>query len=72
MSMYEKPEVYRIVATAGGGVSVLPPGGLATTALEEFYPSASTAAAAIADAIKDGMPALEAQDETASPGTACP
>ena len=69
MSTYEKPEVYRIVATAGGVVSVVLPGGITATVLEESYPSASAAAAAIADAIKDGMPALEVWDETASAGT---
>jgi hypothetical protein len=43
------------------------PGGLATTALEECYSSASEAAAAIADAIKGGLPAFEVVDETAAP-----
>jgi hypothetical protein len=41
------------------------PGGLATTALEEWYPSANAAAEVIADAIKGGMPAFEIVDETA-------
>lgn len=44
---------------------VVMPGGLATTALEEWYPSAIAAAAAIADAIEGGMPAFEIVDETA-------
>ena len=64
MSVYESAQVYRIVAADSGGVRVLMPGGLATTGLEECYPSARAAAAAIADAIKDGMPALEVLDET--------
>jgi hypothetical protein len=58
-------ELYRIVAADGGGVRVVMPGGLATTALEEWYPSAIVAAAAIADAIEGGMPAFEIVDETA-------
>lgn len=66
MSVYETQDVYRIVASDGGGVRVLMPGGLATTALEERYPNAREAAVAIADAIKGGMPALEVVDETAS------
>lgn len=65
MSIYESRDIYRIVAVHGGGVRVVMPGGLATTALEEWYPSASAAAAAIADAIKGGMPAFEVMDETA-------
>ena len=64
MSAYEKQDVYRIVAEDGGGVRVLMPGGLGTTGLEECYPSATAAADAIADAIRDGMPALEVPDET--------
>jgi len=64
--LYETHDTYRIVAADDGGVRVLMPGGLATTALEECYPSGSAAAAAIADAIKRGMPAFEIVDETAS------
>lgn len=64
MSVYEKRDVYRIVAADDGGVRVVMPGGFATTGLEECYPSGSAAAAAIADAIRDGMPALEVLDET--------
>ena len=67
MSMYETHDTYRIVAAdVGGGVRVLTPGGFATTALEEWYPSAIAAAAAIAEAIAGGMPALEVVDDTAS------
>lgn len=65
MSVYAGRDVYRIVAATGGGVRVVMPGGFATTALEEWYPSASAAVAAIADAIKGGMPAFEVVDETA-------
>ena len=65
MSVYASRDLYRIVAADGGGVRVVMPGGLATTALEEWYPSVNAAAAAIADAIKDGMPACEVVDETA-------
>ena len=65
MSVYESQDLYRIVAADGGGGRVLTPGGFATTALEEWYPSASAAAAAIADAIRGGMPAFEVLDETA-------
>lgn len=65
MSAYETQDRYRIVVADGGGVRVLTPGGFATTALEECYSSASEAAAAIADAIKGGMPALEVVDDTA-------
>jgi len=64
MSVYESQDIYRIVAADGGGVRVLMPGGLGTTGLEECYPSARAAAAAIAAAIRDGMPALEVLDET--------
>lgn len=64
--MYETTDVYRIVAAAGGGVRVLMPGGLGTTALEECYSNAGEAATAIAEAIKGGMPALEVVDETAA------
>ncbi|MDO8880597.1 MAG: hypothetical protein Q7W44_07355 [Coriobacteriia bacterium] len=64
MSVYETQDRYRIVTAGGGGVQVLMPGGLATNALEECYSSASEAAAAIADAIKRGMPAFEVVDET--------
>jgi len=64
MSVYESRDLYRIVAADGGGVRVVMPGGFATTALEEWYPSASAAAVAIADAIKGGMPAFEVVDET--------
>lgn len=67
MSVYETQDLYRIVAADGGGVRVLMPGGLATTALKERYPSALAAAAAIADAIEGGMPAFEVVDETKSP-----
>lgn len=67
MSAYEKQDVYRIVAADGGGVRVVMPGGFATTGLEEWYPNGNAAAAAIADAIRDGMPALEVIDE-AAPG----
>lgn len=63
--MYESRDIYRIVPADGGGVRVVMPGGLATTALEESYPSASAAAVAIADAIKGGLPAFEVVDETA-------
>ena len=66
MSVYETQDLYRIVAADGGGVRVLMPGGLATTALEEWYPSSTAAADAIAEAIRDGMPALEVLDETTS------
>lgn len=62
--MYEPQDAYRIVAADDGGVRVLMPGGLATTALKERYSNASEAAAAIADAIKGGMPAFEVVDET--------
>lgn len=62
--MYASRDLYRIVVADGGGVRVVIPGGLATTALEEWYPNAHAAAAAIADAIKDGMPAFEVVDET--------
>jgi len=65
MSVYTSRDLYRIVAAAGGGVRVVMPGCLATTALEEWYPSANAAAEAIADAIKGGMPAFEIVDETA-------
>jgi hypothetical protein len=65
MSAYETHDTYRIVAADDGGVRVLMPGGFATTALEECYSSASEAAAAIAEAIKRGMPAFEVVDETA-------
>ena len=65
--MYTDNDAYRIVAADDGGVRVLMPGGLATNALEERYPNARAAAAAIQDAIKDGMPAFEVVDETASP-----
>jgi hypothetical protein len=65
MSVYASRDLYRIVAADGGGVRVVMPGGLATTALEEWYPSANAAAEAIADAIKGGMPAFEIVDETA-------
>jgi hypothetical protein len=65
MSVHESRDLYRIVAADGGGVRVVMPGGLATTALEEWYPSANAAAAAIADAIKGGMPSFEVVDETA-------
>ncbi len=64
MSVYESRDLYRIVAADGGGVRVLMPGGLGTTGLEECYVSGTAAAAAIADAIRDGMPALEVLDET--------
>lgn len=64
MSVYESRDLYRIVAADGGGVRVVMPGGFGTTALEEWYPSASAAAVAIADAIRGGMPALEVLDET--------
>ena len=40
MSAYEKQDVYRIVAADGGGVRVLMPGGLATTALEKVETAA--------------------------------
>lgn len=65
MSVYASRDLYRIVAATGGGVRVVMPGGFATTALEEWYPSASAAAAAIVDAIRAGMPAFEVVDETA-------
>jgi len=65
MSVYASRDLYRIVPADGGGVRVVMPGGLATTALEEWYPSAIAAAAAIADAIEGGMPAFEIVDETA-------
>lgn len=65
MSVYASRDLYRIVPADGGGVRVVMPGGLATNALEEWYPSANAAAAAIADAVKGGMPALEVVDETA-------
>ena len=65
MSVYASRDLYRIVAADGGGVRVVMPGGLATTALEECYSSAGEAAAAIAEAIKRGMPAFEVVDETA-------
>jgi len=45
--VYETQDLYRIVAADGGGVRVLMPGGLATTALKERYPSALAAAAAM-------------------------
>ena len=63
--MYETQDLYRIVAADGGGVRVLMPGGFATNALEEWYPSAIAAAAAIAEAIEGGMPVFEVVDETA-------
>lgn len=65
--MYETHDLYRIVPADGGGVRVLMPGGLATTALKERYSNAGEAAAAIAAAIKGGMPAFEVVDETLSP-----
>jgi hypothetical protein len=68
MTTYQNRDAYRIV-DVDGGVRVLMPGGFSTTALEERYPSVSAAAAAIADAIGNGMPALEVVDETASPQT---
>lgn len=64
MRVYASRGLYRIVAADGGGVRIVMPGGLATTALEEWYPSANAAAAAIGDAIKGGMPAFEVVDET--------
>jgi len=64
MTVYETQDRYRTVAADGGGVRVLMPGGLVTNALEEWYPSALAAAAAIADAIDGGMPAFEVADET--------
>jgi hypothetical protein len=64
MSVYENQDAYRIVAADDGGVRVLMPGGFATTALEDKYANAADAAAAIADAIRDGMPAFEVLDET--------
>ena len=64
MSVYASRDLYRIVAADGGGVRVVLAGGIATTALEEWYPSANAAAAAITDAIKGGMPAFEVVDET--------
>ena len=64
MSVYERQDIYRIVAADGGGVRVLMPGGLGSTGLEECYTSGVAAAAAIADAIRDGMPALKVIDET--------
>ena len=67
MSAYEKQDVYRIVAADGGGVRVLVPGGFASTALQECYSNACEAAAAIADAIKGGMPAFDVVNETVSP-----
>ena len=67
MSVYASRDLYRIVAADGGGVRIVMPDGLATTALEEWYPNASAAAAAIADAIKGGLPAFEVVDETAVP-----
>ena len=66
MSVYASRDLYRIVAANGGGVRVVLPGGIATTALEEWYPSANAAAAAIADAINGGLPAFEVVDETAA------
>jgi len=66
MSVYESRDFYRIAAADGGGVRVLMPGGFVTTGLEECYPSGRAAAAAIADAIRDGMPALDVLDETTS------
>ena len=66
MSMYDKRDVYRIVAADGGGVRVLMPGGLGTTAIEVRYPTPSDATAAIERAIKDGLPAFEVVDETGS------
>lgn len=67
--MYETQDLYRIVAADGGGVRVVMPGGFATTALKECYSNASEAAAAIAVAIKGGMPAFDVVDETASPAS---
>jgi hypothetical protein len=66
MSVYGGEDTYRIVAADGGGVRVLMPGGFATTGIEECYPSGRAAAAAIAHAIRDGMPALAMLDETTS------
>ena len=66
MSVYESRDLYRIVDGEGGGVRVMMPGGFATTALEEWYPSALAATAAVADAIEGGMPAFEVVDETTS------
>ncbi len=65
MSVYASRDLYRIVAADGGGVRIVMPGGLATNALEDWYPSANAAAAAIADAVKGGLPAFEVVDETA-------
>ena len=62
--MYVNKDAYRIVAVEGG-VRVLMPGGFATTALEDLYADTGAARAAIARAIRDGMPAVAIVDETA-------
>lgn len=64
MSVYEREDVYRVVDAEGGGVRVMMPGGFATTALEERYPDVAAARAAIARAIRDGLPAADLVDET--------
>jgi hypothetical protein len=66
MSVYEKPDVYRIVAVEGGGVRVLVSGGTSTNMLEDSYMDVGAARAAIARAIRDGLPAFEILDETES------
>ena len=68
--MYESQDAYRIVAADGGGVRVVMPVGFATNAVEERYPNARAAAAAIDDAIKDGMPAFEVVDKSCVRGHA--
>lgn len=69
MSAYEQPQVYRIVAAAGGGVRVLLPGGIATNALEDGYADVGAARAALVRAIHNGLPAFEILDENASART---
>jgi hypothetical protein len=58
--------VYRIVAAEGGGARVLMSGGTSTNVLEDSYIDVGAARAAIARAIRDGLPAFEILDETES------
>ena len=66
MSAYEKKDVYRIVGADGGGVRVVMPGGTSANVLEDSYTDVGAARAAIARAIRDGLPAFEILDETES------
>lgn len=66
MSVYENRDAYRIVPHEGG-VQVLSPGGFASTAFEGLYADVAAARAAIARAIRDGLPAAEVVDEATTP-----